>query len=141
MEIFNTSLRDIVKALTPKSTTNLTKKPPTEYHNFLNIFSWADSDILIPHHPYDYKIPLMKEKTPLWILLYNMSQDELKILKKYLKKNLNKGFIRATSFPAVSLVFFTYKPEGGLQFGVDYIGSWMPWQLRTNILCHWSKRY
>ena len=49
-----------------------------------------------------------------------MSQDELKVLKKYLKKNLSKGFIRASSFPAASLVLFARKPEGGLQFCINY---------------------
>ena len=49
-----------------------------------------------------------------------MSQDELKILKKYLKEKLNKGFIRASSSSAASLVLFACKPEGGLRFCVDY---------------------
>ena len=49
-----------------------------------------------------------------------MFQDELKVLKKYLEKNLSKGFIRASSSPAASPVFFACKPEGSLQFCVDY---------------------
>ena len=49
-----------------------------------------------------------------------MSQDGLKVLKKYLKKNLSKGFIRASSFLAASSVFFTRKPRSILQFCVDY---------------------
>ena len=39
MEIFSISIRDIEKALAPKSTTNPAKKLPTEYHDFLNVFS------------------------------------------------------------------------------------------------------
>ncbi len=120
MEIFSISIRDIEKALVLRSTTNPAKKLLTEYHDFLDVFSRADSDILPPHRPYDHKIPLMDEKTPPWGLLYSMSQDELKVLKKYLEKNLSKRFIRASFSPAASPVLFARKPGGGLRFCVDY---------------------
>ena len=64
MEIFSTLICDIEKALASKSTTNPAKKLPTEYHNFLNIFFQADSDILLLHRPYNHNISLMEEKTP-----------------------------------------------------------------------------
>jgi hypothetical protein len=51
-----------------------------------------------------------------------MSLNELKVLKKYLDKNLSKGFIRASSLPVASLVIFVKKPRGGLRFCVDYQG-------------------
>ena len=114
MEIFSILIRDIEKALAPKSTTDLAKKLSIEYHNLLDVFPQSDSDILPPHRLYDHKIPLIEEKTPPWGLLYSMSQDKLKILKKYLEENLNKGFIRASSSPSASLILFARKPEGGL---------------------------
>ena len=49
MEIFSISIRNIEKALAPKSTTNPAKKLQTEYHDFLDVFSQADSDILPPY--------------------------------------------------------------------------------------------
>ena len=120
MEIFSISIRNIEKVLAPKSTTDLAKKLPTKYHDFLYVFSQVDSDILTLHRFYDHKIPLIKEKTPPWGFLYTMSQDKLKVLKKYLKENLSKGFIRATSSSATSSVLFACKPAGGLRFCVDY---------------------
>ena len=39
IEIFNILICNIEKTLAPKSTTDLAKKLPTEYHDFLNIFS------------------------------------------------------------------------------------------------------
>ena len=120
MEIFSISIRDIKKALVPKSTTDPAKKLPTEYHNFLDVFFRADSDILPPHRLYDHKIPLMEEKILPWGPLYSMSQDELKVLKKYLEENLSKEFIRASFSPAASSVLLACKPKGGLQFCVDY---------------------
>ena len=49
-----------------------------------------------------------------------MSQDELKVLKKYLEEHLSKGFIRASSSSATFLVLFARKPGGGLRFCIDY---------------------
>jgi hypothetical protein len=43
-----------------------------------------------------------------------MSLNELKVLKKYLDKNLSKGFIRASSSLVASPVIFVKKPGGGL---------------------------
>ena len=49
-----------------------------------------------------------------------MSADELKVLKAYIKKMVDKGFIRASSLSAASPVLFIKKPGGGLRFCVDY---------------------
>ncbi|KAI1005422.1 hypothetical protein K3495_g2790 [Podosphaera aphanis] len=49
-----------------------------------------------------------------------MSVQELTVLRKFLQENLDKGFIRASSTPAVSPVLFAKKPGGGLRFCVDY---------------------
>ena len=62
----------------------------------------------------------MEGKTPPWGLLYSMSQDKLKVLKKYLEENLSKGFIRASFSPVASPVIFACKPEDGLRFCIDY---------------------
>jgi Reverse transcriptase (RNA-dependent DNA polymerase) len=49
-----------------------------------------------------------------------MSEDELLVLRKFLDKNLAKGFIRTSVSPAVLLVLFAKKPGGGFRFCVDY---------------------
>jgi hypothetical protein len=51
-----------------------------------------------------------------------MSEDELRVLRKFLKENLEKGFIRTSTSPAASPVLFAKKPGGGLRFCVDYRG-------------------
>jgi hypothetical protein len=51
-----------------------------------------------------------------------MSLNKLKVLRKYLNDNLEKGFIRASSSPVASPVIFVKKPGGGLQFCVNYCG-------------------
>ena len=49
-----------------------------------------------------------------------MSQDKLKVLKKYLKENPSKGFIKAHSSFAVSPKLFVRKPEGDFRLYGDY---------------------
>ena len=51
-----------------------------------------------------------------------MSQDELKVLQKYLNDHLFKGFIWASFFSAAALVLFVHKSEEDLRFCVDYWG-------------------
>jgi hypothetical protein len=52
--------------------------------------------------------------------LYNISENKLLVLRKFLEKNLSKGFIRASLSPIVSLVLFAKKPNGRLCFCVNY---------------------
>jgi hypothetical protein len=51
---------------------------------------------------------------PLYKRLYPISKDKLLVIKKYINKHLNKGFI----YPNISLVatpiFFTKKLGGGI---------------------------
>ena len=49
-----------------------------------------------------------------------MLTDELKAVKKYLKNNLNKGFIQASSVLIVFSVLFIQKSEGELRFCMNY---------------------
>ena len=62
----------------------------------------------------------MEGKAPTWSPLYSMSADELKVLKAYIEKMVDKNFIRASSSSAASPVLFAKKPGSGLRFCVDY---------------------
>ena len=121
VQIFSVTLGDINIALTPKKHTGPATKLPSEYHNFLDVLSCKDADVLPKHRPgYDHSIELMESKTPTWGPLYSMSADELKVLKDYLEKMIDKGFIQSSFSPAASPVLFAKKPGGGLRFCVDY---------------------
>ena len=54
--------------------------------------------------------------------LYPIFKDELLVIKKYINKHLNKGFI----YPSISLIatpiLFAKKPGGGIRFYIDYRG-------------------
>jgi hypothetical protein len=49
-----------------------------------------------------------------------MLEDKLLVFRKFLDKNLAKGFIRTSISPVASLVLFAKKPGGGLRFCIDY---------------------
>ena len=120
MEVFAISLRDIEKALESKKHFDPAVKLLKEYHQFLDIFSRQEADMLPVHQSYDHKIPLEDEKQLTFKALYSMSQDELKVLQKYLNDHLFKGFIWASFSLAAVLILFVHKSEEGLRFCVDY---------------------
>ena len=43
-----------------------------------------------------------------------MSKDKLLVIKKYIDKHLNKGFIYPSIFPVVTPIFLTKKLGGGI---------------------------
>lgn len=114
------SIEDIKEALRDKPVINPKEKLPRVYHDFLSVFSKEEADKLPPHRANDHRIILKPGSEAPWGPLYGMSREELMVLKKYIKENLEKGFIRPSSSPASSPVLFVKKPGGGLRFCVDY---------------------
>jgi hypothetical protein len=49
-----------------------------------------------------------------------MSVKELQVFRKFLKENLDKGFIYASIFSVASPVLFAKKPGDRLRFCVNY---------------------
>ena len=97
-ELFSTSLYEVDRLIEDRRNFS----PPTEeelaqvpeaYHDYMDVFSKAASDLLPPHRSYDHKIILEKENTLTYSPLYKMSLEELETLKQYLMNNLEKGFI------------------------------------------------
>ena len=114
------SLEDIQIALQNKPKIDPRTKLPGYLHDYLPAFDTDEADKLPPHRSCDHTIELKPGETPPHGPLYNMSEDELKVLRKFLQDNLAKGFIRASNSPAASPVLFAKKPGGGLRFCVDY---------------------
>ena len=74
------------------------------------------------HGPHDHAIRLKEGTQAPTSALYGMSQNETQELRRYLDKNLSKGFIRASRSESAAPVLFVKKPGGGLRFCVDYRG-------------------
>jgi hypothetical protein len=53
---------------------------------------------------------------------YLIFKDELLVVKKYINKHLNKGFICFSIFLAAISIFLIKKSGGGIQFYINYRG-------------------
>jgi hypothetical protein len=92
----------------------------SEYHDFLNVFFKKKANILFSHRKHDHKIEIETEKSHEYAFLYNMSKDELLLIKKYLQEHLNKKFIETSIASYASFILFAKKFDEELRFCVDY---------------------
>jgi hypothetical protein len=94
----------------------------SKYHDFLNVFFKKKADVLSSHRKHDHRIELEKnhESDHEYASLYNLSENELQLIKKYLKKHLNKDFIESSTISYASLILFVKKSDEELDFCVNY---------------------
>jgi hypothetical protein len=94
----------------------------SKYHDFLNVFFKKKIDILSSHKKHDHCIELEKdhESDHEYASLYNLSKEELQLMKKYLKKHLNKDFIESSIAFYASSILFAKKSDDELNFCVNY---------------------
>ena len=122
------SMADIDKILKMKPKVELKTIVLEQYWDHLNVFDEEETNQLPPIRGFgiDHQIELLEKerKKPIvpWGPLYNMSKDELLVLRKTLTEHLDKSFIRVSNSPAAAPVLFVKKPGGGLRFCVDYRG-------------------
>jgi hypothetical protein len=93
-----------------------------KYHDFLNVFFKKKADILSSHRKHDHRIKLEKnhESNHEYASLYNLSEEELLLIKKYFKEHLNKDFIESSIAFYASSILFVKKSDDELRFCVDY---------------------
>ena len=92
---------------------------PVEYADFADVFFLTLVCKLPPHAPHDYAIEIGNGQF-LFGLIYPLSTVELDVLKKYIKDNLEKGFIVPSTSSAGAPILFTKKKDGGLRLYIDY---------------------
>ena len=66
----------------------LVKVLPEAYKDYTDVFNKKEARLLLDYSLYKLVIKLIKGKQPLFSLLYNLLEAELKILREYLDKNL-----------------------------------------------------
>ncbi len=93
-----------------------------EYHDFLNVFFKEKANVISSHRKHDHRIELLfeKKKDHEYAFLYNLSEEELQLIKKYLKEHLNKDFIESSTAFYASSILFVKKSDDELRFCVDY---------------------
>jgi hypothetical protein len=94
----------------------------SKYHDFLNVFFKKKADILSSHRKHDHRIKLEKdhESDHEYASLYNLSEEELLLVKKYLKEHLDKDFIESSIAFYASSILFAKKSDDELRFCVNY---------------------
>jgi hypothetical protein len=96
---------------------------PTKYEKYRHVFDKAKAERLPPHRPgLDHEILLKPGFKPPWGPIYNLSEEELGILKDYLEKMLRLGMIRRSKSPAAASLLFAGKKDGSYRPCADYRG-------------------
>ena len=84
------------------------------------MFFYKKADKFFSYRFNDYKIDIIFEKKLGFDFIYEMSQNEFKVFKKYLNNNLIKEFIYSNHSFVASFVFFIRKLNEDLYFYVNY---------------------
>ncbi len=105
---------------TTQNLKDIKAKLSSKYHEFLNVFDRAQSNKLLFHHFYDYKIELISDSTLSHCHVYQMFSVKLLKIKKYLNENLLKRFITFSQTLYFFLVLFALKANEDLRFCMNY---------------------
>jgi hypothetical protein len=84
---------------------------PEEYSEFKDVFIAKEVDKLPPHQLYDLKIELEPGAKPKIGMVYSLTKEEDQILKAWINKNLEKGFIVPSTSKWVSPVMFVKRRD------------------------------
>ena len=95
---------------------------PEQYKSYQDVFEKKNVDILPQHRSYNCAINIEDGAQVPFGSIYNLSQNELTILKEYIDENLAKGFIRHSKSLAGASILFVKKKNGSLQMCADYQG-------------------
>jgi hypothetical protein len=106
-----------------QSTPKIQKKKtviPDEYAEFKPLFEENIKEALAEHQEWDHEIELVEGAKLKPGPIYPLTRDQQEELKKYIKKNLEKGYIRPSNSPMASPILFVPKKNGELRLCVDY---------------------
>jgi len=93
---------------------------PKELHDYLDVFSEEKAHRFPESRPWDHKIEMKEGFEPKSFKNYNLTPAEQLELDKFLKENLEKGYIKPSQSPMASPFFFVSKKDGKLRPCQDY---------------------
>ncbi|XP_058041925.1 uncharacterized protein LOC131199783 [Ahaetulla prasina] len=119
---------------------------PKEYWDLREVFSEKASDVLPPHRPIDCAIDILPGVKLPKPKAYPMTQKELEELRKFIDKNLERGFIQLARPRVAAPVMFREKKDGSFRLIVDYWNlnavcaeNIYPMPLMKDMLAHLAK--
>jgi hypothetical protein len=93
---------------------------PRQYHDYLSVFDEETASRFPGPRPWDHRIDLKPNFVPRQGKVYSLSPREDRELNKFLKENLQKGYIRHSLSPQAAPFFFVAKKDGSLRPCQDY---------------------
>ena len=93
---------------------------PEVYRGFTDVFDKVRAAALPPHRSFDCRIDLLPGAQLPCSRIYALTEQENLHLRKYLDDLLKTGFIRKSSSPVSSPLFFVPKKYGELRTCIDY---------------------
>jgi hypothetical protein len=93
---------------------------PQEYHDYLDIFDKDKANQFPDTWPWDHKIKMKFRFKLKSFKTYNLTPEEQVELDKFLKENLDKGYIKLSQSPMALPFFFVKKKDGKLRPCQDY---------------------
>ncbi|XP_060542340.1 uncharacterized protein LOC132710346 isoform X1 [Pantherophis guttatus] len=99
-----------------------TKGFPSVYEDLAAVFSEEECKVLPPHRSTDCATELVPGAKLPKPRIYAMTQPELAELRRYIDKNLARGFITPSRSRMAAPVLFREKKDGGLRLCVDFRG-------------------
>ena len=96
------------------------KLVPSEYHDYLSVFSESEAYALPPQCYVDHAIPLVDGGKPPFGCMYSMSDADIKELKQWIKDNLSKSFICTSTSSAASPQIIVRKLGSAPRICVEY---------------------
>ena len=93
---------------------------PPFLRDYMDFFLKKASNKLPLNRKFDHRITLLEDLDTKYSPLYKISTPELEEVRRYILKNIDKGFIILNDSPFTSLILFIKKKDGSLRFCVDY---------------------
>ena len=95
---------------------------PHKLREFQDVFEYKDIARLKRVEGVEHAIDLDPGQKPPFRPLYNLSSNELKVLREYLDSALENGWIRRSTSESGAPILFVPKKDGALRLCVDYRG-------------------
>ena len=110
-----------------KKTLPLEEMIPKKFHEYLDIFDEQKANRFPMSRPWDHRIKMKEGFEPKSFKNYSLTPQEQVEMEKFLKENLEKGYIRPLKSPMASPFFFVDKKDGKLRLTQDYryLNKWM----------------
>ena len=93
---------------------------PKEFHEYLDIFDEQKANRFPMSQPWDHRIEMKEGFEPKSFKNYSLTPQEQIEMEKFLKENLEKGYIQPSKSPMASPFFFVDKKDGKLRLTQDY---------------------